>query len=1573
MGNPFDIAQSVPVAPTSGAATLGPNLPPAPPAAAADQGNPLDQLGRALFGQGNKSLLGGIPGVGDIGRFAGEAASGLAGLAIKPVEIGATIASHIPTFAADEPFRQMGAWQKANDPAGYAQWQIADAAAKGDLLGGGNTRANFTREWGTKYLDTTKEGPTGPLGQNPGMMFTPSGSLGGGLVDALGLLGVAGQAVQQNIAGQHLFGSGAQDTRVQQIVDRASQGQDLNPLEQQVVDHLKDGSWTPDHATSFMVRNGQGLFRDFIPQMIASLATDPTTWAMLGSGAALKLGGIGVNVAERAAAGGPAAETALESLGSTLHAVQASALAPVFKAGRGIIDPFGALGKDTATAGLVDLTQGAAVKATERTYGAAAYSHAFELASQHGFTTELQSALGTYSANLARKFVIFNHRLTELKTNLGENLINVVPDSVVEMLLKSAPKDAVTRLTDYASGVKQIFVGNPADDATLAGRLTAAFGRSAPEWAADVAKMSNEEKSLWHAATYSQTWRQFGEAISKVGGYRGSLPLDRLVVSNDSILDDISAQALAADLKAATGYTAKAKVWNDAAAKFSDIADIGKAQEGIVSLRQRADELQKLIMSGKLHTRVMPDELADPTLKPLQAFIDAHTVEGQPLWHLAFAPDSLHAWGLTRDDATGLYRVARDPFVSNVMDATPAYRPVSDVARNLLGQVIGPVAASKLAKPIDAVEIAAKTMADAVSGQRLLMNMEQRFYRNMTKFGVSPRDSSAMFRAAREATQLQHTTLQGAHPENIWKAVEGLVPSELKGVVTKRALMSELLDAAGGDLRIMGLTSGFTQRMRTILTRSGIDAGNYAGDMTVNFYRMVRYSINPTFYIQRITDGIYFNILKGIPPTWTSRPLTGALAEAQQVLSKIGETAMARDFAFDMPEYQLRSNFQQAVRDKLAGLPAGRLESLSTAGTRWQVNNQVANFSSHLGEIVHESLAEARGTFEKMATDTTLTAAERQGYADAAKGMDEFAAIGVGYSQAAGRNLSQNEIGLKYLQEIFNDSLGAELSPDGIATFKHNILTGEYHKPADIGQLQQLGLDHLAADLGYVTDTGAGDVKALRQAISPSGDKTVEWLRERLKEDFSAHPDFTKRAVNALTFHWQDFWSNAREALDLSPPESLQLQGIIAREAKLREMTPVEYLSQVLKTNIGETDLNTHLGKLLSVVKGGFVGSERQQIGKLTDIFMGTLDPSGQRTVLNNYRANLPDLIQKAYDAGNADLGQNLNRVKGMLEGGSAASGGAVQDVSAGFADLVARRAAGEVIDNPDVEAIVRHFVQWTRDTVGAQLGESRDWVGKLANELAAKIPTDNAFAYNRTEALVEQLLKQKIALAQRDAFMLAEMSSQRTMLSRTLNHPVFALYPSSYMWGKVLPEMVKFIAKEPFGFDTSAGAYLMAKVEQAVAIQREYDPNFATAEGKVSSSATAFLADYLTPSLPWSDMRAATSPFMQSLAKNGLDLGKMAAGEFATISPTRWASQAARAGSEIAGLVQTPFQPAPPTPPPGAGAIQSNILSKSAPATPATPASPDLSKPIQATGLNPVLVDEMQRLQAMLGKLTQP
>lgn len=65
-----------------------------------------------------------------------------------------------------------------------------------------------------------------------------------------------------------------------------------------------------------------------------------------------------------------------------------------------------------------------------------------------------------------------------------------------------------------------------------------------------------------------------------------------------------------------------------------------------------------------------------------------------------------------------------------------------------------------------------------------------------------------------------------------------------------------------------------------------------------------------------------------------------------------------------------------------------------------------------------------------------------------------------------------------------------------------------------------------------------------------------------------------------------------------------------------------------------------------------------------------------------------------------------------------------------------------------------------------------------------------------------------------------------RNFLERSVNHPYLGYYPASYMWGKVVPELVRFLVREPFGIQAPLAGYAMAShVSQAIMLELNTDP----------------------------------------------------------------------------------------------------------------------------------------------------
>jgi len=107
------------------------------------------------------------------------------------------------------------------------------------------------------------------------------------------------------------------------------------------------------------------------------------------------------------------------------------------------------------------------------------------------------------------------------------------------------------------------------------------------------------------------------------------------------------------------------------------------------------------------------------------------------------------------------------------------------------------------------------------------------------------------------------------------------------------------------------------------------------------------------------------------------------------------------------------------------------------------------------------------------------------------------------------------------------------------------------------------------------------------------------------------------------------------------------------------------------------------------------------------------------------------------------------------------------------------------------------------------------------------------------------------VSRAEEQAFTTQYYKRGRSFVERSVNHPYFGLYPSSYMWGKVLPEMVRFLVKYPFGIPAPFGGLALSNaVYRQIMLQQNFDPNFRKA--MIENNGLWHFVSMLTPALPW-------------------------------------------------------------------------------------------------------------------------
>lgn len=281
------------------------------------------------------------------------------------------------------------------------------------------------------------------------------------------------------------------------------------------------------------------------------------------------------------------------------------------------------------------------------------------------------------------------------------------------------------------------------------------------------------------------------------------------------------------------------------------------------------------------------------------------------------------------------------------------------------------------------------------------------------------------------------------------------------------------------------------------------------------------------------------------------------------------------------------------------------------------------------------------------------------------------------------------------------------------------------------------------------------------------------------------------------------------------------------------------------------------------------------------EVNVGDLHPE-VRQAITELKQVLTDLnVYKPLKGGNPLAGQTVRQANAAKRGSVYAEQKAAllpQDLLDRFgAQFVGK--GKHVESNPDVARVAQMFGKWSEGAVHNGLMKGLKGGGGIHAAILediGRIPTNAAVPYNFTEGAAVNLATQNMVRKWDDAFRLQYFAQQRSFLERSVNHPMFGLYPASYMWGKIMPELVRFIAAEPFGQKTGGLLYSTMDVQAAIALRREQDPTFDANIEQLGHSQALSFGGYMLPSLPW-DVGASAPSWMTNIASQGLGQQKAA------------------------------------------------------------------------------------------------
>jgi len=131
----------------------------------------------------------------------------------------------------------------------------------------------------------------------------------------------------------------------------------------------------------------------------------------------------------------------------------------------------------------------------------------------------------------------------------------------------------------------------------------------------------------------------------------------------------------------------------------------------------------------------------------------------------------------------------------------------------------------------------------------------------------------------------------------------------------------------------------------------------------------------------------------------------------------------------------------------------------------------------------------------------------------------------------------------------------------------------------------------------------------------------------------------------------------------------------------------------------------------------------------------------------------------------------------------------------------------------PGLKAIFNAFGGWGRRNLEGGVREVNEEVrGVFDTWFRTADHSEPSATFDADEYRWAQSMQQMFTLAEEGAHTRHYYKRGRSWTERSVNHPYLGMYPASYMWGKVLPAMVRFLVAKPFGVDAPFAGVQMAK-----------------------------------------------------------------------------------------------------------------------------------------------------------------
>lgn len=275
------------------------------------------------------------------------------------------------------------------------------------------------------------------------------------------------------------------------------------------------------------------------------------------------------------------------------------------------------------------------------------------------------------------------------------------------------------------------------------------------------------------------------------------------------------------------------------------------------------------------------------------------------------------------------------------------------------------------------------------------------------------------------------------------------------------------------------------------------------------------------------------------------------------------------------------------------------------------------------------------------------------------------------------------------------------------------------------------------------------------------------------------------------------------------------------------------------------------------------------------------LDPSAVKTIHNVFFAS-PEGKAFVKRGGAQPTGGSANNVL-IRE--------AEEWIAAAFEEYVATGIAP--VGDPTIAAVFNQYAQmWQTLNPNKIAGQHIDpSIQGLFDSMTPEVHRGPAATFDVNEYRVLEAARIALQRAEEEAFRVHYYKRGRTLLERSINHPYLGMYPASYMWGKVLPELMRFLVRKPFGVDAPFAGLAMANhVYEAVQLELATDDS-TVADLVESMPALTHFMQLMVPGTPW-DIPVNAPAWTRRLAQNA------------------WAGDEPNIGAAITDTVQYAFGP---------------------------------------------------------------